>query len=469
MLSTIKNFFLGLLKTINSENLKLPENFPEECEVEERNRILTEIFTNTSSIKMSCSSIVCCFMGIVASVLFTVVPTMLPVHDVFVDHSYWYEWILLAVIGWAPIGALCQVNTCLFLLGTGGLKAFKACLITYLTSCLCMTVVEYHFYVFWVYVGGHTWPFPFQGYFAGLSGWFVMSVILWVQCPTSWKTTKNSRKKIIYAVLLTNSMGLGEIAYRLLLWFFQTVDENYQWTLAFVLLATRAFHFRILSFAGGNIVGSQDLSVKIIAANYSSIRHVLFLSVNLVNTTTLTSYLILSSDFVINLVSCAKILWYIKNPSEKTEVRKQLAILVLVVNETVEFIAPISYGLCLLMAYFGPNANLLGNVKNDLWQYVAIDDIYLTFFWIAVMFFVDLLSTVITILALYIWGNINVVKSYIQMQTVIGYLLVIQQAYMMNEYVSMLHISFGMDYTFKFDWIYDSGNSFLGNNTSTFS
>ena len=189
---------------------------------------------------------------------------------------------------------------------------------------------------------------------------------------------------------------------------------------------------------------------------------------NLVNTTTLTSYLILSSDFVINLVSCAKILWYIKNPSEKTEIRKQLAILVLVVNETVEFIAPISYGLCLLMAYFGPNANLLGNVKNDLWQYVAIDDIYVTFFWIAVMFFVDLLSTVITILALYIWGNINVVKSYIQMQTVIGYLLVIQQAYMMNEYVSMLHISFGMDYTFKFDWIYDSGNSFLGNNTRTF-
>ena len=227
-------------------------------------------------------------------------------------------------------------------------------------------------------------------------------------------------------------MIIGEWFYKIMLWLFQNLDENYQWTLAFLLLVVRALNFRMLKWCAAKTVGVEDATVTIIAAHFSAMRHVLFLSVNLVNSTRLTSYLILGSDFVINVVSCAKIMLYIKNPSEKNEQRKRSAILVLIVNETVELIGPIIYSLCLLLAYFGPNSEVLGNVKSGLWQYVAIDDIYETYFWIVLMVFVDLVSTVISFAVLQIYAHVNIIKAYIQMQKVLGYVLVLQQTYMIR-------------------------------------
>ena len=46
------------------------------------------------------------------------------------------------------------------------------------------------------------------------------------------------------------------------------------------------------------------------------------------------------------------------------------ALKVLVLAETLEFIMPLGYMSCFIVAYFGPNANVLGNVKNGYWQYV---------------------------------------------------------------------------------------------------
>ena len=192
---------------------------------------------------------------------------------------------------------------------------------------------------------------------------------------------------------------------------------------------------------------------RILSAHYAAIKHILFLSVNLVNATPLTSTLILSADFGINIFFCAEILWYIKNPSEKNEKRKEIAMCTMIINETVEFIMPIIYSICLLMAYFGPNAEVIGNVKNGMWQFVAIEDINVTYFWLAVMFLVDVGSTIITTGALQIWGKLNVIKSCIQMQKEIGWLLALQQGYLMIEYFNVNVLSNACDFTLKFDWL----------------
>lgn len=98
------------------------------------------------------------------------------------------------------------------------------------------------------------------------------------------------------------------------------------------------------------------------------------------------------------------------------------------------------------------------NVKNGWWQYVAIEDINITYFWIAIMFLVDVASTVITTSALKIWGKMNIVKACIQMQKEIGWLLALQQAYLMTEYLAINVVSNGMDATFGFDWLGNNGN-----------
>ena len=47
----------------------------------------------------------------------------------------------------------------------------------------------------------------------------------------------------------------------------------------------------------------------------------------------------------------------------------------LVLAEALEIIIPIAYLVCLLIAFYGPNAEILGNVKNNYWQFQSIDDI----------------------------------------------------------------------------------------------
>ena len=106
------------------------------------------------------------------------------------------------------------------------------------------------------------------------------------------------------------------------------------------------------------------------------------------------------------------------------------------INESVEFIMPITYCACYLIAYFGPNAELMGNVKNDSWQYTSVDTIEElndVLFWNFMMFIVDLGSTILTIFLLFRYSKINILRMYIQMQDQMWYMLAIQQGYIVSE------------------------------------
>ena len=452
------NRFKDAVCWLKTKRFRLPSKLPDETILKDRNERFVRIFTNNSDIAVTPLLIVSFFSGIVLSLIFSAQTTMWPIHNAVGNSKYWYENIITWILAWEPFVALFQVNTCLFYLGTGGLNSLTVCIKTWMVAAPVMFIFLYLQYVLWVYVGGLVWPLPFAGYWVGFVGWLVVPVMLWLQFPKEWKLDPQARKKLIAAVLLPNTMAIGEVIYKVMLWLFQNVDENYQWTLAFLLVTLREVNTWILSFVGHKIAGKDDVIVEIVSTHYAAIKHILFLSVNLVNATPLTSYLILGADFCINLVFCAEILWYVKNPSVKNDKRKEIAILTLIMNETVEFIMPIIYSICLLVAYVGPNAHLIGNVKSDWWQYVAIDDINITYFWIAIMFLVDVASTVITTSALKIWGKMNIVKACIQMQKEIGWLLALQQAYLMTEYLAINVVSNGMDATFGFDWLKDNGN-----------
>mgnify|MGYP006888600106 CR=1 FL=1 len=63
-------------------------------------------------------------------------------------------------------------------------------------------------------------------------------------------------------------------------------------------------------------------------------------------------------------------------------------------NEATEFMLPLAYASVLLLSYYGPNAHLIGNIRNSNWHYSEIQNINDTVFWLGVMFLVDSGSTV---------------------------------------------------------------------------
>ena len=124
-------------------------------------------------------------------------------------------------------------------------------------------------------------------------------------------------------------------------------------------------------------------------------------------------------------------LWYNKN--SKNEEKKADIVLSLIINEAAEFLMPIAYLICLLMAYYGPNAEMLGNIKFGGWNFSAITNIETNLHFLFILFFADFGSTVISAVLLKVFGKMNIFKMYIQMQRELGFLFAIEQGYIVCE------------------------------------
>ena len=115
---------------------------------------------------------------------------------------------------------------------------------------------------------------------------------------------------------------------------------------------------------------SPDVSVELIAQNLAVTFHMVFVSVCVGGVATwpfLISLIVI--DFIINNYF-AVMTWRAKrNFSKKSLPKLKKSVQMLVLSESLEIVIPLSYLLCFLAAYYGPNADILGNIKNGYWQY----------------------------------------------------------------------------------------------------
>ena len=84
--------------------------------------------------------------------------------------------------------------------------------------------------------------------------------------------------------------------------------------------------------------------------------------------------LLFPNNLFINISMCCKIVNLKK--MKHADIDSQIELLQgLVINEMIELVLPLAYSICLLAAYFGPNAEKIGNIGSDYWQYSSIEDI----------------------------------------------------------------------------------------------
>ena len=75
---------------------------------------------------------------------------------------------------------------------------------------------------------------------------------------------------------------------------------------------------------------------------------------------------------------------------------KEELIMKLLPNEFSEFLSPIMFVFSIIVAYYSPNASIIGNMKNNNWQYGKIENISSYVFWVLcvklIVLFVGFLS-----------------------------------------------------------------------------
>ena len=113
-----------------------------------------------------------------------------------------------------------------------------------------------------------------------------------------------------------------------------------------------------------------DLSVELVAHNLAISYHMIFISVCVGGLATdITLYTLIATDFIINAYFVV-ITWRAKRNFTKKSLHKLMkSVQILVLAESLEIVIPLAYLLCFVIAFYGPNADILGNIKNGYWQY----------------------------------------------------------------------------------------------------
>ena len=130
-------------------------------------------------------------------------------------------------------------------------------------------------------------------------------------------------------------------------------------------------------------------------------------------TDTTTGYCFLGISVLLNMKLCVDIIHMHKthigdaNHLDTSRNRKQEVLTTLMLNESSDLLITIAYMLSISIAYYGPNAGIIGNVQNNYWQYHAIHSFskYLTGISYSVL--IDISCGIVTLIALKYFCSIN--------------------------------------------------------------
>ena len=75
--------------------------------------------------------------------------------------------------------------------------------------------------------------------------------------------------------------------------------------------------------------------------------------------------------------------------------------------EAIEVFIPLILGITISLAYYGPNGDILGGIRNNYWHYKEIQDIGFVIAELALMFAIDLFSFIFVCLVLYRYSRID--------------------------------------------------------------
>ena len=207
---------------------------------------------------------------------------------------------------------------------------------------------------------------------------------------------------------------------------FSKVPTKYQLTIAFLLPLFREFNIRLSLRYATKATDGDAVQANLTCTQAMATAHAMILLYIAGSIATLeTSAMILGIDFFINILMCCKIV-YLKK-MKKADIDSQIELLQgLVINEMIELVLPLAYSICLLAAYFGPNAEKIGYIRSDYWQYSSIEDIHHTMKYVLMFFFVDIISLFISEIILWRYSKIYLHQAFFAIQEEFGVAFTIQ-------------------------------------------
>lgn len=333
-------------------------------------------------------------------VLFSSPILLYPQHNAILFPEYWYELIISTSLSFPLTTSLDSLIALKYYFREESMVSLAVFSLLFVSTVTVYTITYSMVYLFWTIGLSYSHPMPLTlvgGYIPYLFHYMTLNFLFYKKISSSSETRKRFRSfdiSRIWALFM-------DFQFRGLSIMFTLLPSEYQWILAFVIPLLREFNFRMVYkiMIDNPHVKDGKMAVIIGINTYTA----LYVAIKLGQTATQeTSILILLIDFILNIYSSLMIVnkyrsTAIDDSSQRRHL-KELDYLVskLILIELLEVLVPVSYVITVLIAYYGPNAEILGNIRNDYWQYESIDNIWETVAVVLIMFIFDGLSAVIS-------------------------------------------------------------------------
>ena len=199
---------------------------------------------------------------------------------------------------------------------------------------------------------------------------------------------------------------------------FESVVSEWQWTLAFILPLIAVINKNVINKLAKKCSSCDDLYTTTFASISVGAQHSMYIAIAIGSLATkLTSYCLLLLKFLVDIHHCYKISKLQNKITPGGPKMAQImegrdkAVATLALTEIMEVLIPLIYGINFMIAYYGPNSMILGNIGNSYWQYHAVEDITDTLSSVSLMFLVDLVSGIFIGVILKILFSINLLKT----------------------------------------------------------
>lgn len=358
---------------------------------------------------------------------------------------YWWESMIQAISYFASCCVYMLLN-CSYWTNISLIRTFKNFFVFFGWTALVSSILIVGFNIYWIYGINLRFPAPFMGMLLAYPCINLAFIPLWLTFPKHWRKENDIRQKFKYFIFSIWVNMFITVIYSFYTKVFVSMPVDYQWIAAITLIPLREFNLWLQKNVCYKAAGERDTSIAITCGHNINNRHCFFILVVLGTVATdLTSYVILIVASGVNLYLGLRIVWTkYKNGFNADNQNNAIGMLIeLVLNESVELVVPIAYILCFIIAYFGPNAEIIGTVKSEYWHHVPVEDVQLFCRNLGIFLLAETFTFLFSFLLLKFTCGINIMKAFIVTQREYWLLMAANTGYTIQMVSIAIHIKLG--------------------------
>ena len=357
------------------------------------------------------------FAVMIISIIYSCFLLLIPQHDAIKNPNYWYETGLIIPSVLSVYYVLSILQECNIYFGIKSMLTVRTAINLTLSVFIGFTVPYCLCYIIWTIFLEFNYPIPFV-VFCGYPMAILIYTILWFEFPYDLRKNNIFRKRLQMYIFSLVWVVVIHFQYSGLSAIFAALPLNLQWIMAIILPILRYINLQVYQKLVEKYAG-RDNKMAMIRNNISiAIDYSMFIAVMLSSATNITLFIILGFESLLNIYLCFKILRLhrkirtdcLGNESWKEEIKNNIHSLVL--GETIEVLAPLTYFGTFLIAYMGPNSTILGGIGNSYWDYEKVEDLGKILIVGAEMFFLDFASFLFCGMILYKFCRINLFQEF---------------------------------------------------------